>query len=112
MCQYREMLFGEDAEELQIRRIGEILGLSRVIDRLPEDEAELEVRVEKRVPPQDTMPDAREALKMQVFRTVRSSFFARQIPLVFYSSLGWGGVYEDTGNRAPPKTAPGEEAVN
>ena len=109
MCQYREMLFGEDAEELQIRRIGEILGLSRVVERLPEDDAELEVRVEKRVPPQTTMPDAREALKIQVFRTVRASFFARQIPLVFYSSLGWGGINEETDKRAPPASASREK---
>ena len=102
VCQYREMIFGDDTEELQLRRIGEILGLSRTIEKLPETDAELKISVETRVPPQITMPNAREALKIQVFRAASGSFFARQIPLVFYSSLGWGRSNDNSAMRAPP----------
>ena len=102
VCQYREMIFGDDAEELQLRRIGEILGLSRTIEKLPQTDAELKISVETRVPPQLTMPNAREALKIQVYRAASGSFFARQIPLVFYSSLGWGRSNDDSAMRAPP----------
>ncbi len=103
MCRYREMIYGEDAEELQLRRIGETLGLSRTIEKLPESDAEFQISVETRVPPQPAMPDAREALKIQVFRPVSGSFFARQVPLIFYSSLGWGRIKEETYKRAPPR---------
>ena len=102
VCQYREMIFGDDTEELQLRRIGEILGLSRTIEKLPQTDAELKISVETRVPPQNTMPNAREALKIQVSRAASGSFFARQIPLVFYSSLGWGRSNDDSAMRAPP----------
>ena len=102
VCQYRELIFGDDTEELQLRRIGEILGLSRTIEKLPQTDAELKISVETRVPPQSTMPNAREALKIQVSRAASGSFFARQIPLVFYSSLGWGRSNDDSAMRAPP----------
>ena len=43
------------------------------------------------------------ALKIQVFLVVRSSFFARQIPLVFYSSLDWEMSEQEKSSRDPPK---------
>ncbi len=106
LCQYREMIFGEDCEELQLRRIGEILGLSRAIETVTESDKEIRIDVETRVPPEVSMPDARESLKIQVFRTSRGSFFARQIPLVFYSSLDWGSASLLYGLRAPPSSVP------
>lgn len=32
MCRYREMILGDDCEEIQLRRIGEILSLSRSLE--------------------------------------------------------------------------------
>ncbi len=107
VCRYREMLFGEDAEELELRQIGEILGLSKTVELLPEQADEIQIRVEKCVPPEQAMPNAREALKIQVFRAERGSFFARPVPLIFYSSLGWGGAEEETVQLA--KSPPGDE---
>lgn len=42
-------------------------------------------------------------MKIQVFLVVRSSFFARQIPLVFYSSLDWEISEQEKSSRDPPK---------
>jgi len=110
MCQYREMIFGDDCEELQLRRIGEILGLSKAIEQVKDPDADLKIGVETRVPPEESMPNAREAVRIQVFRTKIDSFFARQIPLIFYSCLDWRISEEQTDKRAPPSTVPREGA--
>lgn len=89
MCRYREMIYGEGCEELELSRIGEIIGIAKAIDVVEADDSKLDISVESRVPPEKTIGKARKSLKIQVFLVVRSSFFARQIPLVFYSSLDW-----------------------
>lgn len=109
MCQYREMIFGEQCEELQLRRIGEILGLGRSIDQIEEKDADLKISMETRVPPEATMPNPQRSVRIQVFRAEITSFFARQIPLIFYSGLDWQISVEEADKRAPPETTEGKE---
>lgn len=89
MCRYREMIYGEGCEELELSRIGEIIGIAKAIDVVEADDSKLDISVESRVPPAHTIGKPRKALRIQVFLVIRSSFFARQIPLVFYSALDW-----------------------
>lgn len=103
MCRYREMIYGEDCEELELSRIGEIIGIAKAIDVVEADDSKLDISVESRVPPEKTIGKARKSLKIQVFLMVRSSFFARQIPLVFYSSLDWEMSEQEKSSRDPPK---------
>ena len=103
MCRYREMIYGEDCEELELSRIGEIIGIAKAIDVVEADDSKLDISVESRVPPEKTIGKARKSLKIQVFLVVRSSFFARQIPLVFYSSLDWEMSEQEKSSRDPPK---------
>lgn len=94
MCRYREMIYGEGCEELELSRIGEIIGIAKAIDVVEADDSKLDISVESRVPPEKTIGKARKSLKIQVFLVVRSSFFARQIPLV------WGDrIFEKCGIR-------------
>lgn len=103
MCRYREMIYGECCEELELSRIGEIIGIAKAIDVVEADDSKLDISVESRVPPEKTIGKARKSLKIQVFLVVRSSFFARQIPLVFYSSLDWEISEQEKSSRDPPK---------
>ena len=89
MCRYREMIYGEGCEELELSRIGEIIGIAKAIDVVEADDSKLDISVESRVPPAHTIGKPRKALRIQVLLVIRSSFFARQIPLVFYSALDW-----------------------
>ena len=104
ICRYREMIYGEDCEELQLRMIGELLGLHDAIrgERLKQED--ITISVETRVPPKTGMPNAGKSVKIQVFRAVASSFFARQIPLIFYSVLDWRVTNREAGLRSPPST--------
>lgn len=103
MCRYREMIYGEGCEELELSRIGEIIGIAKAIDVVEADDSKLDISVESRVPPEKTIGKARKSLKIQVFLVVRSSIFARQIPLVFYSSLDWEMSEQEKSSRDPPK---------
>lgn len=103
MCRYREMIYGEGCEELELSRIGEIIGIAKAIDVVEADDSKLDISVESRVPPEKTIGKARKSLKIQVLLVVRSSFFARQIPLVFYSSLDWEMSEQEKSSRDPPK---------
>lgn len=103
MCRYREMIYGEGCEELELSRIGEIIGIAKAIDVVEADDSKLDISVESRVPPEKTIGKARKSLKIQVFLVVRSSFFAWQIPLVFYSSLDWEMSEQEKSSRDPPK---------
>ena len=103
MCRYREMIYGEGCEELELSCIGEIIGIAKSVDVVEEDSAKLDISIETRVPPEKTIGKPRKALKIQVFLVVRSSFFSRQIPLVFYSSLDWEISEEEKSSRDPPK---------
>lgn len=107
MCRYREMIYGEGCEELELSRIGEIIGIAKAIDVVEADDSKLDISVESRVPPEKTIGKARKSLKIQVFLVVRSSFFARQIPLVFYSSLDWEMSEQEKSSRDPPKESCG-----
>ena len=74
MCRYREMIYGEGCEELELSRIGEIIGIAKAIDVVEADDSKLDISVESRVPPEKTIGKARKSLKIQVFLVVRSSF--------------------------------------
>ena len=89
MCRYREMIFGDTCEELELSSIGEIIGITKAADLVDSDEGKMDISIETRVPPAHTIGKPRKALRIQVFLVVQSSFFARQIPLVFYSALDW-----------------------
>ena len=110
MCRYREMIYGDNCEELELSCIGEIIGIARAIDVVEADSTKLDVSIETRVPPEKTIGKPRKALKIQAFLVVQSSFFARQIPLVFYSSLDWEVSEEEKSSRDPPdKSTTGKE---
>ena len=97
------MIFGDDCEKLQLQKIGEILGISEVVEPI-EDAKDLELSVQTRVPSKPTMYEGAKALRIQVFRVPGSSFFARPTPLIFYSSLDWGTLEVEAGTfRGPPK---------
>ena len=89
MCRYREMIFGDTCEELELSSIGEIIGITKATTSTDTDDGKMEISIETRVPPARAIGNPRKALKIQAFLTVRNAFFARQIPLVFYSSLDW-----------------------
>ena len=92
-CRYREMIYGDDCEKLQLTKIGEILGLTSLI--APDESVEeLEMKVQTRVPNRPVILEGGKLLRIQIFRPDGSSFFARPVPLVFYSSLDWGR-YDD-----------------
>lgn len=100
-CRYREMIYGEDCEKLQLLKIGEILGLTSII--APAEKLEdLELKVETRVPKCKTVLEGGKVLRIQVFRVAGSSFFARPVPLVFYGSLDWGRFKLDDGETKNP----------
>ena len=89
-------------EELELSRIGEIIGIAKAIDVVEADDSKLDISVESRVPPAHTIGKPRKALRIQVFLVIRSSFFARQIPLVFYSALDWEVTNQEKNSRDPP----------
>ena len=101
-CLFREMIYGEDCEQLQLRKIGEILGIADVVQPIGESK-DLEITVQTRVPSRTPVRDGAKALRIQVFRVPGSSFFARPTPLIFYSSLDWGKLTVEAGTyRGPP----------
>lgn len=102
MCRYREMIFGDTCEELELSSIGEIIGITKAADLVDPDEGKMDISIETRVPPAHTIGKPRKALKIQVFLVIRSSFFARQIPLVFYSALDWEVTNQEKNSRDPP----------
>lgn len=106
MTRYREMIYGDDCIPLEISSIGEILGLGKSLKRLGSDAGQFDISIQTSVPPEKTVAKAQKALKIQVFLVVRTSFFARQIPLIFYSSLDWEVSNEDKGARDPPEKLP------
>ena len=102
MCRYREMIFGDTCEELELSSIGEIIGITKAADLVDPDEGKMDISIETRVPPAHTIGKPRKALRIQVFLVIRSSFFARQIPLVFYSALDWEVTNQEKNSRDPP----------
>lgn len=102
MCRYREMIFGDTCEELELSSIGEIIGITKAADLVDPDESKMDISIETRVPPAHTIGKPRKALRIQVFLVIRSSFFARQIPLVFYSALDWEVTNQEKNSRDPP----------
>ncbi len=101
-CRFREMIYGDDCEKLKLSLIGELLGIAQIVkDDVPED---LELTVQTRVPDRECALHAGKSLRILVFQTKRSSFFARPTPLIFYSSLDWGKhQIEDGYYRGPPQ---------
>lgn len=104
MCRYREMIFGDTCEELELSSIGEIIGITKATTSTDTDKGKTEISIETRVPPPRAIGNPRKALKIQAFLTVRNTFFARQIPLVFYSSLDWEMSKEEKHIRGSPAT--------
>ena len=97
------MIYGDDSEELQLKRIGELLGIAKATGQLDGDE-QIQVDVQLGVPSEKTMLVGARALQIQVFRVPCGSFFARPVPLIFYSSLDWGKCKLAEGSyRGPPK---------
>lgn len=102
-CRYREMIFGDDCEELELQRIGEILGIAATVEEIG-DPKDLELSIQSRVPNGKQILPGGKSLRIQVFRLAGTSFFARPTPLVFYSSIGWGKSEVEAGiYRGPPK---------
>lgn len=105
-CLYREMIYGADCEALSLQRIGEILGIANIVEPI-EDAEDIQLSVQTRVPSSTAMYPGGKSLRIQVFRLPGSSFFARPVPLVFYSTLDWGmSVVEDGFYRGPPQNGP------
>ena len=101
MCRYREMIYGEDCEKLNLSRIGEILGIAEVVE--PLEGSDVEMSVQTRVPTRPQVLEGGKSLRIQVYRVPPASFFARPTPLIFYSSIVWGSVYSQDGlYRGPP----------
>ena len=74
MCRYREMIFGDTCEELELSSIGEIIGITKAADLIDPDEGKMDISIETRVPPAHTIGKPRKALRIQVFLVIRSSF--------------------------------------
>ena len=103
MSQYREMIFGADCRQIEMQRIGEILGLMTLV-KAPDETENIEVKVENRVPSDNAEPETRYALRIEVFRQPRGSFFARPVPFIFYSSQGSRSPTVEAGTyRGPPE---------
>ena len=82
--------------------IRDSIGITKAADLIDPDEGKMDISIETRVPPAHTIGKPRKALRIQVFLVIRSSFFARQIPLVFYSALDWEVTNQEKNNRDPP----------
>lgn len=108
-CQFRELVFGEKTGQVQVQLVGEILEISALFMGLnsPKD---LEVSIQTCVPSRPEYVENGKALKIQVFRAVEASSFSRPVPLVFYSSLDWGGIGVESTDRRGKKNIKGEKA--
>jgi len=83
--------------------------MARVVESV-EDTKDLEMTVQSRVPSGNQVYPGGKYLRIQVFRVPANSFFARPVPLIFYSSLDWGkSEVEDGLYRGPPKSKVAEE---
>lgn len=108
ICRYREMIYGEDCEQLRLKRIGEILGIGKLTGNV-ENVSDVEITVQSRVPSVKQIKSGGKALRIQVFQPGASSFFARPTPLIFYSSTDWGKDTIEESEPDPPKIrSPGE----
>ena len=65
MCRYREMIFGDTCEELELSSIGEIIGITKAADLVDPDEGKMDISIETRVPPAHTIGKPRKALRMK-----------------------------------------------
>lgn len=110
-CRFREMIYGEDCEKLQIQKLGEILGIAKATGQLESDRNIL-VDVQTGVPSEKAVSPGARTLKIQVFQVPPSSFFARPVPLIFYSSLDWEESELEAGlYRGPPKHRKTKEGI-
>ena len=106
-CRYRELLYGDDCEKLNLQRIGEILGIAQAVEPF-ESSKGVDLNVQASVPKREAVFEGGKSLRIQVFRPVGSSFFARPTPLIFYSSLVWGKCNLEEGiYRGPPRIPEG-----
>ena len=96
------MIYGEDCEQLRLKRIGEILGIGTLTGNV-ENVSDVEITVQSRVPSAQQIKSGGKALRIQVFQAGASSFFARPTPLIFYSSTDWGKVTIEESELDPPK---------
>ena len=64
MCRYREMIFGDTCEELELSSIGEIIGITKAADLVDPDEGKMDISIETRVPPAHTIGKPRKALRI------------------------------------------------
>lgn len=59
---YREIIFGDTCEELELSSIGEIIGITKAADLVDPDEEKLDISIETRVPPAHIIGKPRKAL--------------------------------------------------
>ena len=85
-------------EKIQGQLVGEVLAITGKVIGL-EDTKDLEISVQTRVPSRPECVENGKALVIQVFRAPEASSFARSVPLVFYSSLDWGGIEVESTDR-------------
>ena len=62
---YREMIFGDTCDELELSSIGEIIGITKAADLVDSDEGKMDISIETRVPPAHTIGTPRKALRMK-----------------------------------------------
>ena len=106
------MIYGEDGKQLQLQVIGELLGIARIVK--PKEVLEdIELEVESRVPNRTAVFPAEKSVRIQIFCTLKTSFFARPTPLIFYSSLDWSkSQIEDGSYRGPPRQTPSKKGAD
>ena len=68
------MIYGEDCEELQLKRIGEILGIAKASGQF-DGNGQIQVDVQLGVPSEKAILVGAQALQIQVFRIPCDSFF-------------------------------------
>ena len=109
---FREMIYGDDGEEIKLKLIGEILGIAHAI-RPSAALQDIKIEVETRVPKGTAVCKAQKSVRIQVFSVKKTSFFARPTPLIFYSCLDWGDSNTEAGvYRGPPSKKTTGEGEN
>ena len=65
VADYREMIFGDTCEELELSSIGGIIGITKAAGFVDSDEGKMDISIETRVPPAHTIGKPRKALRMK-----------------------------------------------
>ena len=65
---YREIIFGDTCEELELSSIGEIIVITKAADLVDPDEGKLDISIETRVPPAHIIGKPRKTVGLTVIR--------------------------------------------